>query len=308
MKPDLERYFAGELDEAESLGAQLYIAENPDDPQVLELSEKAFEAAPVKAGRVEDIHAVLGIGKKRNLWRIAAVVASAAVSAAAVVMLVLLQNRPVEYLQVVVPDCSEQSLTLSDGTVLTLGSGTSLIYPSEFNGRERTVFLDGQVYASVSHDPRHPFVIHSGGVDVKVFGTEFNFKSWTDSDQVELCLLEGSVSMAADSREVKLSPGDMVRYSRRSHDCELSSFDADDYGPDCVNSLRFHNEQFSEICSELEKVFGVRIVILDEKLSQQRFFSYFTNGESLDEILAAINPGTFTVSRIDERLITIRTK
>lgn len=320
MIPDLEKYFKGELNESESLKAQLFIAEHPDDPRVLALAEAAFDSEGADDSFVEQdlasLHETLGVSygkveRRMRLWRSLTLAAAAvAVPLALATGILASRNRPVEYRQITVPDCGMQTLTLSDGTVLSLGSGSSVIYPEHFQGKERSVFLSGQVFAQVSKDPRHPFVIHSGDVDVRVYGTTFNFKSWTDADQVELCLLEGAVTMSLGEvdREVVVTPGDMVRYSRRDGNYELGSFDRDDYGPDAVNYLRFNNETLAEIACELEKVFGVRIVILDGKLASRRFFSYFTNGESLDEILEALSSGSMKIGRQGSELITLSTK
>lgn len=45
-----------------------------------------------------------------------------------------------------------------------------------------------------------------------------------------------------------------------------------------------------DIALDLERLFGTRIVILDEALAQTRYFAYFTNNETLDQILSAIIP------------------
>ena len=44
-----------------------------------------------------------------------------------------------------------------------------------------------------------------------------------------------------------------------------------------------------DIALDLERLFGTRIVILDEALAQTRYFAYFTNNETLDQIISAIN-------------------
>ena len=43
------------------------------------------------------------------------------------------------------------------------------------------------------------------------------------------------------------------------------------------------------VVRERFEMFGTRIVILDEALAQTRYFAYFTNNETLDQILSAIN-------------------
>lgn len=54
---------------------------------------------------------------------------------------------------------------------LHLNAGTRFTYPSSFQGSERRVFIEGEVFAEVAKNPEQPFIIASGDVDVKVLGT-----------------------------------------------------------------------------------------------------------------------------------------
>lgn len=317
MKEQLDRYFKAELDEQERLKVQMYIAQHPEDPEFRAGCESVFDTGRLSDREVRDalaqLHRRMGLldhEKSRRLWRALAVAALLLLFPMAGMLAVLARHSgQVEYRQLRVPDCETRTLTLCDGSVLTLAPGSQLVYPDRFRGKERTVFVDGQLFAEISKDARHPFVIHSGDVRVMVHGTRFNFKSYSDADQVELCLVEGAVSVVLgeeDERELDMKPGDMLRYSRRSGECNVAAFDKDEYtGPDDINSLRFNNESLGEICAELERHFGVRVVILDGNLAKRRYFSYFTNGESIDQILSILAGTSMKVARHGEGLITI---
>ena len=52
-----------------------------------------------------------------------------------------------EWEEVLVPAGQRSELRLADGTLLWLNSGTRVTYPTHFNGRQRKIFVDGEVYA-----------------------------------------------------------------------------------------------------------------------------------------------------------------
>jgi len=94
-----------------------------------------------------------------------------------------------------------------------------------------------------------------------------------------------------DSRII-MKPGDMAQYSKSSGDVGLSTTDISSYRAFFDNrSLHFFNLSLADIVSDLERIFGEEIVILDKSLAKTRYFAYFTNGENLDQILSGLNAG-----------------
>lgn len=314
MKEKIEKYFRQELDGQEHLEVQMYIAENPGDPTFNARCESIFDNGRSGGAQVEDalnaVHRRIGLSEyehSRKIWRSVAVAAMLLILPLAGGLIVLAgRGGEAEYRQIRVPNCQTRTVTLSDGSVLTLAPGTELTYPDRFNGKERTVFLDGQLFADISSDRRHPFVINSGDVSVRVHGTRFNFKSYSDAEHVELRLVEGSVSVGIDKgteREIAMKPGEMLRYNRVSDEYNVSGFDREEAA--ATGALLFNNESLGEICQELERHFGVQVVILDEELAGKRFYSYFTNGESVDRILSVLAGRSMKVSRQNENLIFV---
>ena len=64
------------------------------------------------------------------------------------------------------------------------------------------------------------------------------------------------------------------------------------------NGCQFVNMRFTDIAASLERRFGVKIFIADDRIAQQRFYASFINGEGVDEILAILNmEARFRISR-----------
>lgn len=202
----------------------------------------------------------------------------------------------ISWTEIKVPEGQTKQLLLSDGTCLYLNAGSRITYPDKFYGRERRIFIDGELYADVAPDTRHPFVIQSKDVSLTVLGTTFNFKAYQNSECVEVLLVEGAVNLdirANDKiKQVNLQPGDMMQYDRISGNIELGTFNRDTYQSFYKErSFRFYKLKMKDIVNDLQRTFNTRIVIVDEELEDMRFLAFFTNNETLDQILASINAG-----------------
>lgn len=209
----------------------------------------------------------------------------------------------IEWVEVSVPFGEKQTVTLADGTTLHLNSGSRLTYPATFSGDNRTVFMDGEAYLDVAKDPEHPFVIKSQGIDIKVLGTSFNFKNFAQERTAELLLVDGSVetniSGHNETRLVRLKPGDRMLYNRENDKLDVTRFTPSGYKAFYEdNSLHFYDMEMSDIALDLSRRFNCEIVVLDENLASRRYFSIFTNNETLDQILAVMSSdGKMSVRR-----------
>ena len=196
-----------------------------------------------------------------------------------------------------------RDITLSDGTQVRLSPCSQLFYPEKFTGRQRKVMLVGEAFLDVAKDSRRQFVVSAGEMDVVVHGTRFSVSSFPEENEDEVALVEGSVEMRFGNEvgSIFLSPGELVKYDRGTGTTERRKFAAN-YFEEVVRAggLQFRNERLADIVASLNRHFNVNIVIEDSSLDDERFFASFINGESADEILAALNAGdVFRVSKRD---------
>lgn len=304
----LKRYFLGQLSPQEEVRVQDWLVEHSEDPQVQEALEAIMEEMEtgdmeVSSAAYKKVSARLGLERKSRFEKTIRTVGRWAMGVAACVMLPLLGAfaysrlsvpEQAEWVELKVPYGQTDELMLADGTCLHLNAGTRVTYPSSFLGNERRIFIEGEVFAEVAKNPEQPFIISSGDVDVKVLGTTFNFKAYDNTECVELILLEGAVQVDIDAntrtKHIQLHPGEMVQYDRRSGEIEMKDFQPHLYkGFHDDGSIHFFNLRLSDIASDLERLFGVKVVLLDEKLADTRYFAWFSNNETLDQILDGIN-------------------
>src|ERR1019366_6846207 len=98
------------------------------------------------------------------------------------------------------PSRVKSKIVLSDGSVVTLNSETTLRYPAEFNGQTREVYLDGEAFFDVAKDHKHPFIVHAGKMNVRVLGTAFNIKSYANDATSETTLIRGAIEVTMSDR------------------------------------------------------------------------------------------------------------
>ena len=304
----LKRYFSGHLNPQEEAQVQDWLVEHSEDPQVQEallaiMSEMETEDKDLSSAAYKKVSGELGFDRKSRFEKTVRTVSRWAMGIAACVMLPLLSifvydrvsvSEQADWLEVKVPYGQTRELVLADGTCLHLNAGTRITYPTVFLDDERKVFIEGEVYADVAKNPEKPFVIASGDVDVKVLGTKFNFKAYDNTECVELILLDGSVQVDIDAanrtKQIRLHPGEMVQYDRKCGEIEIKNFQPHLYkGFHDGGAIHFFNLRLSDIAMDLERLFGVNVVILDDKLAETRYFAWFSNNETLDQILDGIN-------------------
>jgi DNA-directed RNA polymerase specialized sigma24 family protein len=76
-------------------------------------------------------------------------------------------------------------------------------YADNFEGDTREVTLAGEAFFDVVKNPAKPFIIHTGAMDVKVLGTEFNVRSYPTEATTETALLRGMIEVTLHGKEKK---------------------------------------------------------------------------------------------------------
>ncbi|MBO7604749.1 MAG: FecR domain-containing protein [Bacteroidales bacterium] len=305
MKNKLNDYFYDRLSLSEEEEVQKYICTNSRSQELDDSLRSLFDECLSASGQQNRSQTIF---KKIYPYIIAAAAVIALLIALPISYKAGLSTgeeriAAIEWVEVSVPFGEKQTVTLSDGTVLHINSGSRLTYPATFSGASRTVFMDGEAYLDVAKDPEHPFIIKSKGVDIKVLGTSFNFKNFAQEHTAELLLMDGSVeasvSVRNDTRVVRLKPGDQMKYNRENDKLDVIRFNPSGYKAFFEdNSLHFFDMEMADIAADLSRRFNCEIIVLDEKLASRRYFSIFTNDETLDQILAVMSSdGKMSVKR-----------
>ena len=90
--------------------------------------------------------------------------------------------KKLAFMEQFVPSGKRERITLPDGSEVWLNSGTLLLYPSDFIGDKREIYLVGEGYFKVRKRPEQPFIVRTKAMRVQVLGTEFNLSAYSGSD------------------------------------------------------------------------------------------------------------------------------
>lgn len=176
--------------------------------------------------------------------------------------------------QVVMGKGNRGSVTLPDGTIAWLNSGSKLIYPETFNTDYRQVKLEGEGYFEVKRNEKAPFYVETESMIVNVLGTVFDVQSYAQKDITETVLLSGKVevTLKANNKKIELQPGQKISYNKQTKDFLLEKVDASEYGIWINEQLLFDSEKLSTVLRKLERWYGIRITAastlpLDQRLT-----------------------------------------
>ena len=180
------------------------------------------------------------------------------------------KNGVVPMQSIYVPTGQRVNITLSDGTNVWLNARTKIVYPAVFDKSVRQVAVDGEAYFDVAKDKKRPFIVETGKCNMEVLGTKFNVEGYSDKDDFEVTLMEGSVRVAS-----RIGLGDTLMLKPDSKAClqkdgRLKVIPVDDYNPYRWKEglICFRNESFLSIMNDLEKYFGVSIVVENKNVTE----------------------------------------
>ncbi len=192
-----------------------------------------------------------------------------------------------------IPNGKIFTLVLSDGTKIKLNSGSKIKFPVKFpKTGNREVYVYGEAYFDVTKDREHPFIVNSEEVAVKVLGTEFNFSSYKEQNEVVTVLVEGAVSLnhsAHLKEEVLLVPGEKGSWDRSEGLMKVKGVDTKLYTGWIKGEIVFRNTSFPELLANLERVYNVKIENTNNEIEKQAFNARFNrNIEQIEDVLEAL--------------------
>ncbi|WP_345211035.1 FecR family protein [Mucilaginibacter gynuensis] len=240
--------------------------------------------------------------RKLGLWRsIAAVAAVLLISFTLYLEWPSLQSRlhPVELTTLRAPNDQKREITLTDGTRIWLNAGSALKYPETFNGKAREVYLSGEAYFDVRHNPGKPFIIHTGTVLTTVLGTAFNIKEDKSKHTIQVTVTPGKVSVANGQKLLGvIIPNQQISYNTLKAEVVQATVNANAVIAWQQRDLHFEDVSFEDAIIQLEQHFNVKISFSNPKLKTCRFTGTSLNGEELEKILkvmCAFNNATYQI-------------
>ena len=228
---------------------------------------------------------------------------------------------------------SKTNLVLPDGTKVWLNAGSKMTYDKEYGVNLREINLTGEAYFDVIKDPKKPFIIHTGKINIKVLGTAFNVRCYPDEKNTETSLVRGSleVTMKEGMEKIILKPNEKLivkntenQLGKTNHSqpgkkinkstgniFEISRLSVLPRDSSIVetswvnNKLVFRSETFEQVALKMEKWYAVSILFKDEKVKEKKFTGIFEK-ETIEQALNALQLITLFNYRIIRDTVFIK--
>jgi len=262
-------------------------------------------------GLLNSIHHRLALVEKINYSRVIRLY-KIGISIAAVIIFALIFNSVIKDNSLKVTDQTistpygaKANFELPDGSKIWLNSGSKLIYPNKF-GMERSIYLEGEAFLEVKKGNK-PFVVNNSYGQVRVLGTRFNIKAYSD-EACEVTLVEGSLKVQNNNRKEALLQPHYQTY-QEGQDLIIRHVDTEIFTSWKDGKLIFEKEPFDHIVRRLERWYNVKIDVKDDAVKNLRYTGTIEM-ESFSEVLELIKTTTPIVYSFDKntRILSISSK
>jgi transmembrane sensor len=213
--------------------------------------------------------------------------------------------------EVITRNGSKSNILLPDGSSVWLNAGSRLTYDSLYGTNLREVTLSGEAYFDVAKNPKKPFIIHTGKINIRVLGTIFNVKSYPEDRTIETSLIKGSIEVSFPSQPTKkiiLKPNQKLIIDKtESNANENTNHGAPDLTPLISiqhlnrigsdssitetgwmeNRLYFDDMSFHDLLENMERKYAVSFKMADAALDTIHFTGSFQN-ETISQALDAL--------------------
>ena len=205
---------------------------------------------------------------------------------------------------------SKSSITLPDGSRVWINNDTKITYNKNFGNETREVTLIGEAYFDVIKDVRRPFIVHTKTLDIKVLGTAFNVRAYSDEKNTETTLLRGSVEILLTNKKEKritLKPNEKIvvqntpalfdtiqKEEQPLPNILLSSIEHNSSNSSITetqwmeNKLAFDGDKIEDVAVILERWYNIKVVIKDSSLSDKKVNGVFED-RSLNNVMEALS-------------------
>ena len=198
----------------------------------------------------------------------------------------------------IVPKGGEYSLELPDGTVVWVNSESSLRFPEKFTSNRREVFLEGEAYFEVKKDANRPFYVHTEAGKVRVLGTAFNVCAYSNDRFWQTTLVEGSVMINQEEKEVLLKPNEQYQIDVRTGKAGLREVLPELYTSWRDGKFYFKAYTFEELVEKLERWYDFKMFYMNEEIKTRRFSGVVNKYQPVEQIfkfLQRTSDGQFNV-------------
>ena len=165
-----------------------------------------------------------------------------------------------------------RTLVLDDGSKVVLNALSRLEVGRGFGSNNRNLTLEGEAYFEVKRDSLLPFTVQTDSSRTTVLVTNFNLSAYKN-ETASLALTEGKVSffhqgdksgspiIVLPDEAIHLVNGKLEKYKMKTDFAKAWT----------TKKLVFQSQKFSEVLAEVERFYGVQIIVKNTSLNNRLY-------------------------------------
>ena len=308
----LIKYLTGDLTPEESETMRLFLEAEPANKEYLEQMEQIWKSSgsirefqSIDAARDwNSVHDRVGFSKEvqkhhpaRQVWRMAYPVVRLAAFfllafASAFLIYYYTGNGRFSKMDWISLEASGQQkeVTLPDGSLVSLNTGSSLTYPTVFKGLKRRVKLEGEAFFEVSSNEKKAFLVVVGNeASTEVLGTSFHLKEDSAKRRVILNVLSGKVAFFPKGKKNEaliIGEHEHAEY-HDGHVQQQVSLDLN-FLSWKTRTLKFDKAPLPQVFEQLGNFYRREFHVVDAELETMALTGTYKN-QNIDEVLEEIS-------------------
>jgi len=236
------------------------------------------------------------------------------------------------------PAGQRTEIILPDNSKVLLNSKTTLKYSAAFNTANREIYLDGEAYFDVKKG-HLPFEVRTEAINIRVLGTAFNVKCYSDESIVEATLVRGSMIVeklddeSGVSEEIKLKPNQKVVFNKKQASTAMADEGKASDRADVIKApevkthqtgtlnlvdsydtqistgwtnglLIVEGETLADLSKKIERRYDVSVVFMSERLKNFKYTGTLKE-YSLEQVLKALEATSPIDYKVDKNMVYI---
>ena len=203
----------------------------------------------------------------------------------------------------------KQTIHLPDGSTVILNAESHLDYPSAFSGKTREIYLSGEAYFDVKHDPAKPFLVHTGKIITRVLGTAFDIRAYPEDESINVTVTRGKVQVLKENKSLGLiTANQQISFSKTTEVAVQKTVDSKSLVAWKPEEIAFNDVSMLDAAKKIEERFDVEIAFANPLIKNCRVTATFSADDMLDEMLTVICGVTKSQYTIQNNKIIINGK
>jgi len=181
-------------------------------------------------------------------------------------------------------------INLPDGSSVILNENSNLKISDSFGtNNKREVYLQGEAYFDITHNPTKPFIVHTGKIITTVLGTAFNIKMSSVDKKVIITVTRGKVKVGDNEKTYNvIVPDEQVVFYESISQHVKKPVKAEKFIEWTNGDIYFDDVSIKDVAKQLQDRFDVSIVFSNEQIKSCKFSATFLKSQSLKQILHII--------------------